>query len=163
MTAAEVIHSNDEEAIGVERPAGTDDVVPPAEAFRLPGIQAGDMVVPRQRMADQDGVGFGGIQRAVGLINQVEGRHDGAAAQFERRVEMGALRLDDAHAAGFVVHVFAQKLTRSARADRVNFPTLALAVFIKRPQAESSRRHSREATVPFAKSQFDAPFAFGKA
>ncbi len=148
MTAAQVIHPDDKEALGIERPARADDAVPPADAFRLSLVQAGDVVVARQRMANQDGVGFGRIQGAVGFVYQVESRHDGAAAQFERRVEMGALRLDDTYAASFVVQVFTQKITRSACADRVSFPTVS---------APAGWRDNGKATVLFEKSQFGFP------
>ena len=39
---------------------------------------------------------FGGVERAVGLIDQIVGRQNAAAAQMQRLVEVGALRSDDA-------------------------------------------------------------------
>jgi hypothetical protein len=102
VAAAEVVHADDEEAIGVERAAGADDVVPPAERlvdFVRIGM-AGDVVVAGQRVADQDGVRGVGVERAVGFIHQVVGRQLRTAAQWQRLVEMRDLGGDKANAPG---------------------------------------------------------------
>ncbi len=100
VAAAEVVQADDEEAVGIERPAGADDVVPPADVGRgfagLVGAAAGDVVMAGQRMADEDGVRFRGVERAVGFIHQVEGGQHAAALQSEGLVEVRALRADDA-------------------------------------------------------------------
>ncbi len=49
-------------------------------------------------MADQDGVGFCGVERAVGFVHQVEGRQHAAAPELEGLIEVRALRFDGADA-----------------------------------------------------------------
>jgi hypothetical protein len=65
---------------------------------------------------------------------------------------MRALRLDDTYAAGFLNfrthNTLAQKITRSACADRVCFPTVS---------APAGWRDTGKATVLFEKSQFGFP------
>ncbi|MPN01478.1 hypothetical protein SDC9_148687 [bioreactor metagenome] len=81
VAAARIVQADDEEAVGVERAAGADDVVPPADVVWLVRVVAGNVVMAGKRMADQDGVGFVSVQRAVGLDGQVVGRQDAASAQ----------------------------------------------------------------------------------
>ena len=65
--AAEHIRADDEIAVRIDGLAGPDHYFPPAGlAGQRMGI--GDMLVPGQRMADQNGIGFVGIERAIGLI-----------------------------------------------------------------------------------------------
>jgi hypothetical protein len=52
---------------------------------------AGDVVMAGERVADEDGVRLGGVERAVGLIDQIVGRQNAAAAQMQRLVKVGAL------------------------------------------------------------------------
>ena len=80
MAAAEVVHPDDEEALGVERLARPDEVVPPAEVFGSIGVHAGDVVRGVQRMADEHRIGARGIQRTVGLVGELERGQRGAAA-----------------------------------------------------------------------------------
>lgn len=90
-TYAEVDKADDEVAVGIERPAGADDVVPPADVVRCVGVMAGDVVVAGERVADENGVRLGGVERAVGLVDQIVGRQSATAAQVQRLVEVGAL------------------------------------------------------------------------
>ena len=55
--AAEVVDADDEEAVGVERLAGPDHVVPPADVVRIALVVAGDVVRCVQRVADEHRVG----------------------------------------------------------------------------------------------------------
>ena len=43
-TAAEIVHADDEEALGVERLTGADHVVPPADVDRIVGVVPGNMM-----------------------------------------------------------------------------------------------------------------------
>ena len=60
---AEIVHADDEEAIGVDRLPGTDHVVPPAFAVGSLGVDAGDVVRRIERMADENRVGLRGVER----------------------------------------------------------------------------------------------------
>jgi hypothetical protein len=95
MATAEVVYADDEESVRVERSSGTDDVVPPAEVGQVVRRMAGDVVVAGQGMADEDGVRFGGIERAVGFIDEVEGGQHAAALQLKWLAELRALRSDE--------------------------------------------------------------------
>ena len=69
--AAEDIGADDEIALGVDRPAGADHGLPPAGlAGQRMGV--GDVLIAGERMADQHGVAALGIERAVGLIGDLE-------------------------------------------------------------------------------------------
>ena len=84
--AADDVRADDEEAVGVDDLAGTDQHLPPA---RLAGhrIGVGDMLVAGQRMADQDGVGLARVvERAVGLVGDLERRQQHAGVELERLV-----------------------------------------------------------------------------
>ena len=83
--AAEDVGADDEEAVGVDRLAGADERRPPAG---LAGhrVLARDVLVARQRVADEDGVGLVGVERAVGLVGDARtaratGRRRAAAAR----------------------------------------------------------------------------------
>ena len=55
LAAAEQVGADDEEPVGVDRLAGSDEVVPPA-APPVVGVLPRGVVVPRQRVADEDDV-----------------------------------------------------------------------------------------------------------
>ena len=83
--AADHIGADDEVAVGVERAAGTDHDFPPAglAGQRMP---IGDMLIKRQRMADQNRVGTVGIEFAIGLVGDLERRKIDAAIERQRLV-----------------------------------------------------------------------------
>jgi hypothetical protein len=92
---ADVVVADDEEAVGVERLAGAYEVVPPADVLGRIRVAAGDVVRGVERVAHQHGVGARRIQRAVGLVGDVELRQHRAALQLERLGEARLLCLDD--------------------------------------------------------------------
>jgi len=96
MAAPQVVYADNKETVGVQRAAGADDVVPPADIVRRIGVVAGDVMMTGERVADEDGVRLGGIERTVGLVDQIVGRQNTAAAELQCVVEMSALRLHDA-------------------------------------------------------------------
>ena len=69
--AAEHIRADDEIAVGVDRLAGADHGLPPA-GLAGDRMDVGDMLVAGQRVADQHRVGRVGVERAVGLVGDLE-------------------------------------------------------------------------------------------
>ena len=102
-----------------------------------------------ERMADQDRVRALGIERAVGLVDELEPGQRRARLQRERLVERRALRRDDADRSAVVathvdivraeawIRTRQKTKTRPACANRVGWNLAALAGFITRPQADS--------------------------
>ncbi len=80
---AEHVGADHEEAVGVDRPARADHRLPPA-GLAGQWVAFGEVLVPGQRMADQDGVAAAGVQRAVGAVGDVDPRQALAAIQRER-------------------------------------------------------------------------------
>ena len=81
---ADHIRADHEIAFGVDRPAGADHGLPPA---RLLGdrMHVGDVLIAGERVADQHGIDARGVERAVGLVGDLERRrvrrrHRAAAA-----------------------------------------------------------------------------------
>jgi len=52
---------------------------------------AGQVVMSGERVADENGVGAGGVECAVGFDGQVVGRQDAAATQMQWLAEVDAL------------------------------------------------------------------------
>ena len=85
QAAADDVGADDEEAVGVDDLAGPDQHVPPAGlAGHRMGI--GDMLVAGQRVADEDGVGAGLVELAIGLVGDLEGRQQRAGVELQRLV-----------------------------------------------------------------------------
>jgi hypothetical protein len=91
----DVVVADDEEAVGVERLAGPDHVVPPTEVVRLAGIGAGNVMRSVQRVTDQHGVRARRIQFPIRFVGDLEFGQQRAARQFERLGEARLLRSDD--------------------------------------------------------------------
>jgi hypothetical protein len=62
-----------EEAVGIERLARADHVVPPADIARIAFGLPGDMMRGIEGVTDQHRIGAIGIGRAVGLVHDVIG------------------------------------------------------------------------------------------
>ena len=129
-TGAQVVHANHEEPVGVQRFAGPDHAVPPALGFLLPRVYPGHMVRGVQRMADQHGVGFVGVQCAVGFITEVVRTDRRATLQGKWRLKQHRLGRGNQHL----------DKKKPGVAKGVTGLGVSLAEFIKRPQAEANRR-----------------------
>ena len=122
MTTPQIVHPDDEEAVGIQRSARPDDVVPPADIVRLIGIVASDVVMSRKGVAHQDGVRLRGVEGTVGFIDEVVLGNNPAAAQVEGLGKMGPLRFDLSDALLLSCHSCSGKRkTRWLIADRVFF------------------------------------------
>ena len=84
--AADHVRTDDEVLVSIERPAGTDHDLPPA-GLAGQRMQIGDMLIERQRVADQNDVGAIGIQFAISLIGDLERREIDTAIEFQRLID----------------------------------------------------------------------------
>ena len=78
--AAQHIGADQKIAIRIQRPAGADDIFPPA-GLAGDGVGFGDILIARQRMADQHRVAGRRIQTPIGAIGDLQRRDDRAAFQ----------------------------------------------------------------------------------
>ena len=93
--AADHVGAEHEIAVGIDRLAGADHGLPPA-GLAGDGMDVGDMLVAGQRMADEHEVRLVGVERAVGLIGDGEGREFLPAVERKRdRRKMRDLALRD--------------------------------------------------------------------
>ena len=81
--AAQHVAADDEEAVGIERLARADAVVPPARLGPVRGVMPGRVGVAAQRMRNQDGVRAFGVEPAVGFVRERDRPQAGAAVQRE--------------------------------------------------------------------------------
>ena len=134
--AAEVVHADDEEPVGVERLAGADHVVPPADVPGVVGVVPGDVMRGVQRVADQHRIRARRVQAPVGLEDEVVGVERGAAFHAERLREAQPPRRRGADRAGEIRVVWTHKAkARSACVCRTGLEPLALAEFQPGPVA----------------------------
>ncbi len=96
VASADVVDTHHEEPAGVDRLAGTNQVVPPAQFGRIVGIDAGDMVRSVERVADQHRVAARGIEGAVGFVRELVRVEPRTALQRDRFLETRKFRADDA-------------------------------------------------------------------
>ena len=93
-TAAEVVQGDDVELARIDGLAGADAGVPPTRLRILRRVVASSVVVAGEGVAHQHGVALGGVQLAVGFVDQLEARQLGAALERERLVVASDLGLD---------------------------------------------------------------------
>ena len=82
---ADHVRADDEIALGVDWPARADHGLPPA-GLAGDGMGVEHMLIAGERMADQHGVGALGIERAVGLVGDLEGAKVNAGIEPQRLV-----------------------------------------------------------------------------
>ena len=80
--AAQHIGADQKIAIRIQRPAGADDILPPA-GLAGDRVSFGDILIARQRMADQHRIAGRRIQTPIGAIGDRERRND--RATFQRK------------------------------------------------------------------------------
>ena len=83
--AADHVRADHEIALGVDRLAGPDHGLPPA-ALAGDRMLARHVLVAGERVADQHRIGALGIERAVGLVGDLERRELDAGVELERLV-----------------------------------------------------------------------------
>ena len=83
--AAEDIGTDDKEPVGVERFARAHHGLPPAWAAG-DGVRIGDVLVAGQSVTEENGVGFGRIESAIGLVG--DGQRAKAAPESMRNGEL---------------------------------------------------------------------------
>ena len=71
ITAAQIVQANDKELVGINRLAGANTAVPPAGLALINAVITSGMVMPGQRMANQQRVAGAGVELAVGFIHQL--------------------------------------------------------------------------------------------
>src|SRR5262249_2151488 len=84
--AAKHVRANDEIALGIDRPAGSDHSFPPAGFLRY-RMQVGDVLIAGERMANQHRVAALGIQRAVSLITDLKWSELDARIEGKRLIQ----------------------------------------------------------------------------
>ena len=100
VAAAEVVNTNDEEAIGVDGFTRADHVVPPTGVFVLLAVITGDVMRAGKRVTDQDRVAFVGVELAIGFVHQFVVRQASAAAQRNGLFEARRLRRNNTDRCG---------------------------------------------------------------
>ena len=89
VTAAEVVQTDDEAAVRVDGLAGAYAHVPPTGFVVLHAVIAGRVMVSGQGVADQNSVRFVGVERSVGLVDDLEIRQPDTALQIDRTETRG--------------------------------------------------------------------------
>ena len=137
--AANHVRTDDEIALGIDGLAGPDHGRPPARFVRH-GIDVGDVLIARQGVADEDGVGLVGVQRAIGLVGDRQRKDIHAGVRRQRL----ALREPDHKAVG-IVGLAATAAKKVGRLAHLIHP--ACSVFrTKRTLFRCSIRHASRLT-----------------
>src|SRR5450830_184593 len=95
MATAQIIEANHEKAISIQRLARANQVIPPAWVLVIVFMFASDMVIASQSVADDDGIRFIRIQRAISLVDEIKLRQHLAAFKREWLTEVRDLWCDD--------------------------------------------------------------------
>jgi hypothetical protein len=95
VAAAEIVHPDHEEFARIERLAGANEVVPPANVVGRIGVIAGHMVGAGQRVTHQHRIAAIGVQLAIGLVDQFVFFEAPAALEQERLGKALGARCDD--------------------------------------------------------------------
>ena len=121
--AADDIGADDEEAVGVDRLAGADHGLPPA-VLAGDRIAIGDMLIAGQGVADEDRVGLGGVERAIGLIGDAQRREVDAGVHRQRAI--GSEAQDEAvRRVGFAGA--ARRIGQALASPKRGFPVCAVS------------------------------------
>ena len=88
--------------LGIHRFIVADHVASPTGVFVVRMVAAGHMVHAGKGMSNQDGVGFIGIERAIGFGNQIKTQQRVDVLQGKGLFECNGLRGNDAHESGWV-------------------------------------------------------------
>ena len=83
MTSAEVVQTEDEATVRIDRFAGAYAHIPPPRLVVVHTVETSRVMVSRQGVTDQDGVGLVGIELAVGFVDDFEVRQSDAALQVD--------------------------------------------------------------------------------
>jgi hypothetical protein len=95
VASAQIVHTDDEEAVRVERLARPDQVVPPTDILWIVGIGSSHVMAAGQRVANEHRIRTSGIQRTVRFVDEFEAWERRAAPQRDRLIEADALRNND--------------------------------------------------------------------
>ena len=93
--AAEVVEGDNEKFVGVYGFAAANHAVPPAGVFVVCTVAAGGVVGAGKGVADEDGVGFVFVGRAVGFGDEVKAGERAAVLQGERVFKRDGLGGDE--------------------------------------------------------------------
>jgi hypothetical protein len=96
-TGANIVDANDKKPIRIHGLAGTDHIVPPAYAFGIVIVIAGNVMRGIERMTHQDRVAALFIQGAVRLDGQLVAGQHLPAAQVQRFIKRNEFGLYRAH------------------------------------------------------------------
>ena len=83
LAAAQHVRGHDEPAFGVERPPGTDELIPPAASDVARAGRSADMAIRGQRMDHENGVIAGRRQFAPRLVGQARRPERASALQLQ--------------------------------------------------------------------------------